>query len=174
MYDLSLVLPESPSLRTHHQSAQGKEDEHHAANLKKQVFYSFKIDCACVLWFLCHIISMKRDSQSRSLIIRPASKMDRTLVHTPLISQHKKFRQLYSQKSHPTWLTRLHWVRCKMYMAYHKDHYQGIDLTNVTVRTDILVAIIRPPTTANPVQRACPRTPGIRIGLLTLISLEYS
>lgn len=60
-----------------------------------------------------------------------------------------------------------------MYMAYHKDHYQGIDLTNVTVRTDILVAIIRPPTTANPVQRACPRTPGIRIGLLTLISLEY-
>ena len=44
----------------------------------------------------------------------------------------------------------------------------------MTVRTDILVAIIRPPTTANPVQSACPRTPGIRIVLLALISLEYS
>ena len=32
-------------------------------------------------------------------------------------------------------------------------------LTSVTVRTDILAAINRPPMTASPVQRACPRIP---------------
>ena len=35
-------------------------------------------------------------------------------------------------------------------------------LTKVTVRTDILVAMILPPTTANPVQSAWPRTPDLR------------
>ena len=45
---------------------------------------------------------------------------------------------------------------------------KGKDVTNVTVRTDILVAIIRPPTTANPVHSAWPRTPKTHIFLTSI------
>ena len=152
MYDPSLVFQETQSLRTHHQSAQCKEDEHHAADLKEKVLVQLLytiLATTFVRWSPGYSISVKKNSKCRSLTIRPASEMDTCVLKTPFIY----LSLIYT----PSWLT---WPGCiKEGTLCDKKNKRGSAFTSVTVRTDILVAIILPPTTANPVQSAWPRTP---------------